>query len=102
MTNNVAEYSGLIEGLRNIVKMRLEGNILIQGDSELVIKQLQGEYLVKKEHLKTLHQSVISLVNSLQTGTIYCQHIRRELNSKADSLSNVALDTKSTYNKYTV
>ena len=76
--------------------MQLQGNILIQGDSELVIKQLQGEYLVKKDHLKTLHQNVLSLVNSLPTASFYCQHIRRELNGKADKLSNVALDTRTT------
>jgi len=97
LTNNVAEYSGLIEGLKYVIMMKLEGNILIQGDSELVIKQLQGEYTVKKSHLQKLHATVLSLVNELPKTSFYCQHIYREQNSRADGLSNDALDTRSSY-----
>lgn len=79
--------------------MRLEGNILVQGDSELVIKQLQGDYLVKKDHLKILHNKCIQLVNSLPTASFSCQHIRRELNHKADTLSNIAIDKRLTLTK---
>lgn len=99
VTNNFAEYTGLIEGLKYIVKVKLEGNVLIQGDSELVIKQLQGIYRVKNENLKPLHQSTLTQINSLSSTTFYCEHIRREFNARADKLSNDALDNRCSNSK---
>ena len=97
-TNNVAEYQGLINGLHEVHRF-LEKNpelsdlsLQINGDSELIIKQVKGEYQVKNFFLQTLHQEVIKLLDELtQKGiTISLQHVYRKDNSIADQLASDA------------
>ena len=89
VTNNVAEYCGLIEGLKQAVQMKVE-SLEIQGDSLLVINQLRGEYKVKNKKLSVLYATAKELLNQIPfTGF---NHIPRELNQRADQLSNAAMD----------
>ncbi len=88
-TNNYAEYMGLIEGLRWINKKKLN-NIVIEGDSDLVIKQMSGIYKVKSENLMKLNREALELIKNVEG--VKLRHIPREENSRADHLSNLAMD----------
>jgi ribonuclease HI len=92
-TNNVAEYTAVIEGLK---KCRgLGDKVDVFSDSELVMRQLSGRYKVKKEHLKPLFHSVKQLENEFFKEVSYT-HRKREhpMQILADALVNEALDTK--------
>lgn len=81
--------SGLKMCLNNNIK-----DVLVQGDSELIIKQINGLYKVNNEKLLTYYNIAISL--KLQFENITFQHIKREQNKEADQLANKALDDKDT------
>ena len=85
-TNNTAEYTGLIRGLEEIVSREIQ-NVRILGDSQLVIRQMKGEYKVSSPHLQQLHAKAQALVT--QVPLIEWQHIPRALNKRADALSRV-------------
>ncbi|MBP6989479.1 ribonuclease HI family protein [Candidatus Shapirobacteria bacterium] len=90
-TNNEAEYMGLIGALDWIDKNRSEAEIEINSDSQLMVRQMIGIYKVKAEHLKKLW----SVAKSLTEGKkVMFKEIRREYNSKADALANLAMDRK--------
>jgi len=88
-TNNVAEYRALIRGIE---LARAEGatELELVGDSELIVKQVQGAYRVKKDDLKPLHSTVHCELAELDSWSI--RHVRREQNARADELVNEALD----------
>lgn len=88
-TNNQAEYTALQEGLRRALQ---DGVTHLQCflDSELVVKQLAGEYRVKNEGLQPLYDKVCSLVSEFEK--VSFEHIPRERNKEADKLVNRALD----------
>lgn len=88
-TNNVAEYSALVVGLREAKKFGVR-NLRVLGDSELVIKQLLGEYRVKNETLRPLYQQAVTLLAEFDKTEI--GHNRRGHNTLADVLANLALD----------
>jgi len=88
-TNNVAEYLSLIDGLRLAQKYRVK-NILVEGDSQLIINQINGKYKINSSKLLVYYKVVISLIESFDH--IEFQHIRREFNKEADQLANKALD----------
>ncbi len=90
-TNNVAEYTALITALEEAQKQGFK-KIAILSDSELMVKQVNGQYKVKDANLKNLNKRVQELWQHFDTATI--QHIPREKNEEADSLSNLALDNK--------
>lgn len=93
LTNNEAEYLALIFGLENLKSVAGEvGEIEIQMDSELVVKQLRGEYKIKEARLKALADQVRVATSIFPTLTY--THIRREQNSLADELANQAMDGK--------
>lgn len=87
-TNNQAEYMAVIAALGKAVKLGAR-HADIYSDSELVVKQINGGYRVKKADLKPLHQQVKQLLGLLESFTI--THIPREQNTEADSLANKAL-----------
>jgi ribonuclease HI len=87
-TNNQAEYTAIIAALEEAIKLGAE-EVIVRSDSELVVKQLNGRYKVKKTTLKPLYQKVVRLAGSLEAFTI--THIPREQNREADSLANKAL-----------
>ena len=91
-TNNVAEYQALMLGLSMALQHGVK-SLAIYLDSELVVKQVQGEYRVKDENLKGLFRQVCSLLQRIDKYTI--QHIERALNKEADQLANLAIDLSS-------
>lgn len=89
-TNNVAEYLALIKGIR-LAKEHGATSLAVHMDSELIIRQLQGAYKVKAEHLKPFYAEVQTLLQGLQAAFT---HVPREhaTQAKADALVNQALD----------
>jgi ribonuclease HI len=88
-TNNVAEYNGLLAALRWAVD-RGERELLIRADSELLVKQMRGEYKVKHPGLQPLYVRARLLV--MELGDVRFEHVRREKNKEADRLSNLGMD----------
>ena len=88
-TNNVAEYSALIAGLEAVAHLNARV-IHVRADSLLMIKQVRGEYRVKNEGLRPLHAEAKKLLAAYDVADL--QHVRREENTEADALVNVALD----------
>jgi len=88
-TNNQAEYSGLIFGLKGALDLKIT-NLSVLGDSLLVINQVTGLYKVKSDSLLELHKEVIDLKS--QFNFIEFNHVYRENNKRADELSNLALE----------
>jgi ribonuclease HI len=88
-TNNVAEYEALILALEEAVSLGCSA-VDVFADSELMVKQMRGEYRVKNEALKGLHAIAKKLVESFRDFSI--SHVRREFNSEADGLANEAID----------
>lgn len=88
-TNNKAEYTGLYQGLLYAV----ENNIVclhVKGDSNLVIKQIKGEYKVKSENIQTIYQDTKKLCIHFEKITF--EHVYRKDNKRADELANLALE----------
>ena len=88
-TNNQAEYSALIVGLQTAEEMAPD-EINIRLDSELVVKQIKGQYRVRSEDLKPFYDEVTKLLRRFKRYTI--THVPREQNREADILANVAID----------
>jgi ribonuclease HI len=88
-TNNIAEYSGLLAALRYA---RQHGHrvVRIKSDSELLVKQMRGEYRVKNAGLQPLYRDACALTRDLDQITY--EHVRREQNKHADRLANLAMD----------
>ena len=89
-TNNVAEYRGLVAGLEKAVELALP-DIEVRSDSELMVKQMRGEYRVKNEALRDLSLEAASLARRL--AKVEYRHVLREQNELADRLVNEALDS---------
>ena len=89
-TNNVAEYSAVIEGLRRCKELGARA-VHVRSDSKLLIEQLSGRWKIKNPGLKKLHTEAIELARGFDRVTY--EHVRRELNVRADELVNLALDT---------
>ncbi len=90
-TNNVAEYTGLILGLKRAKAMGIK-ELDVFSDSELLVKQLAGDYAVKAEHLRPLHDEAQALLKAFPE--VRVAHIPREENAAADEMSNRAIDER--------
>jgi ribonuclease HI len=90
-TNNQAEYRAIIAALEKAINMDAR-QVLLKSDSELVVKQINGQYKIKNTALRPLYQKVVQLIGSLESFSII--HIPRELNTEADALANKALDRR--------
>jgi ribonuclease HI len=88
-TNNVAEYNGLIAALEWALAHD-ERDVHVRSDSELLVKQMRGEYRVKHPNLQPLYAQARLLAARL--GRVRFEHVRRELNKEADRLSNLGMD----------
>ena len=88
-TNNQAEYTAIIAALEEASRLGAE-EVEVRADSELVVKQLNGQYKVKKATLRPLYQKVVRLIGSLEAFTI--TYIPRTQNREADRLANKALN----------
>ena len=92
-TNNWAEYEALILALEKtaaVFKRPLE-RVLVRMDSELIVKQMKGEYRVKDPELKKQYARVQALIAQHHFGVRF-EHVRREQNTRADELANDAMD----------
>src|SRR5215468_8281237 len=90
-SNNVAEYTALVEGLSLAAELGVK-KLNIFSDSELMVKQMNGEYKVKNEDLRQLYEEACQLRKQFEKVTI--THVRREQNKRADLIGNEALDGK--------
>ena len=88
-TNNHAEYLALIMGIEKCIELNIY-NLTIQGDSNLVIKQINNEYKTESSNLIPLYNRVNELFENININS--CKHIRRNQNSHADKLANQAID----------
>ena len=91
-TNNVAEYRALVEGLRKALELGV-GEVEVVSDSELLVKQMRGEYRIKNARLRELSLEAADLAREL--GRVNYRAVRREHNELADRLVNEALDAAS-------
>lgn len=122
LTNNQAEYQGLVTGLETILntvseatksKSKTKQNlndveILVQGDSDLIIKQMKGLYACKSPKLKPYHKKAKDLVRGIQTACsssckchMIFEHVYREHNTIADGLANEAMDAQRSWTTFT-
>jgi ribonuclease HI len=88
-TNNVAEYSALVAGLGRAAELGVT-ELEVRSDSELMVKQMRGEYRVKNKDLQALFLDASRAARAL--GRVTYTHVRREHNELADRLVNEALD----------
>jgi len=88
-TNNIAEYTAVIRALE-YARESGEKEIHVKSDSQLVVRQLNGEYKVRDEKLKTLKRKIDSLREGM---SVRFEHIPRERNEEADALSKEAAET---------
>jgi ribonuclease HI len=89
-TNNVAEYRALVDGLRRASELGVN-ELEVVSDSELIVKQMRGEYRVKNEALRALHREAGALADGMKR--VNYTAVRREQNELADRLVNEALDS---------
>ncbi len=88
-TNNVAEYTALILGLQKALELGAT-EVVVKMDSELIVKQMSGEYKIKQPHLQELAHQVKDLLQQLDFYEI--KHVLRHLNKAADQQVNRAID----------
>jgi len=93
-TNNEAEYTALITALREALKIST-GELQIYLDSDLLVKQINGEYRVKNARLSELYAELMKLLHRFDTFKV--THVRREYNKEADRLANLGMDSKAEY-----
>jgi len=94
-TNNFAEYEAVILGLETLKKIipsakQKSTNVIIKMDSELVVRQMRGEYKVKNKTLKEQQARLAPLIATFKS--VLFTHVPRSENSDADSLANAAMD----------
>jgi ribonuclease HI len=88
-TNNVAEYKALLLGIERAAAIGAT-EVELVGDSELIVRQVEGKYKVKDATMRELHAEVSKALSAFEGWSI--RHVRREHNSEADRLVNEALD----------
>jgi ribonuclease HI len=88
-TNNVAEYEGLLLGLKHARELGYR-EVEVRADSQLLIRQLKGEYAVRHAGLKPLHAEALRLLHGFDRYDL--QHVPRDENALADEMSNRAID----------
>ena len=88
VTNNMSEYSGLIIGMREASRLDIQ-NLVVKGDSQLVIRQMMGQYNVNSDNLINLHNEAKALEKYFDA--IIYKHVYRKDNARADKLSNDGL-----------
>ena len=85
-TNNVAEYTGLLAGLKAALNMGTK-RLAVKGDSDLIIKQMNGAYKVKSPNLIGLYEEAKKLAEQFEKITFV--HVYRHMNKRADELANI-------------
>lgn len=93
-TNNVAEYKALLLALEESLKLGA-GQLFINMDSELIVRQMQGRYKIKEPSLKLLAAEALKLIKHFKN--VAFSHVPREKNKQADKLVNQAIDEHQTF-----
>jgi ribonuclease HI len=91
MTNNQAEYLALVRALEHSLELGDHHRVVVHSDSELLVKQMKGEYRVKNADLRDLYEEASALCGRFKEAVDF-RHVRREDNRRADALGNEALD----------
>ena len=89
-TNNVAEYTGMIVGIKRAAEMGIR-RLVVKGDSNLVVQQMNGKFRVNADHIKPLHATAKNIIRNFDS--IQFVHVYRHLNQRADELSNMGLQS---------
>jgi ribonuclease HI len=89
MTNNVAEYSALIQALERVRSLGLKGRMVVRSDSKLVVNQMKGEWKVKATKIMPLYREAVALAKDMD---VVFEWIPREENTEADSLARKAYE----------
>jgi len=92
MTNNQAEYRALLECLKAVAKLPCR-HLMVNSDSELMVRQLNGQYKVRDAQLKTVMEKVRSILRRAPF-EFEIRHVLREENAEADALANQSIDLK--------
>jgi ribonuclease HI len=92
LSNNQAEYSGLLEGLKAIAKHLEVDELHICGDSEMVIKQVIGSYQVRSSNIRPFYSEVMKLLGSFPAGYWSATHVGRNQNITSDHLAKRAIE----------
>lgn len=90
-TNNYAEYAALLAALRYSLRKKIS-RLKVYSDSELLVRQIKGDYRVRSESLKSLHAEALRLISRL--GEFDIEHVPRWENRAADKLVNLAIDSR--------
>ena len=93
-TNNIAEYNAILLGLEEAVNLKAN-DVVIYMDSELVARQLNGEYKVKDSNIKFLFEKILGILKKFNSFEI--KHIERSKNKEADKLANKAINLSSLF-----
>src|SRR5579884_1575393 len=93
LTNNQAEYTALVKALQHALRLDPAAAVLLHSDSELMVRQMNGDYRVKNGDLLPLYEEAVDLAERFGGGVTF-NHVRRAQNSRADALCNEALDGK--------
>jgi ribonuclease HI len=88
-TNNVAEYKGLLSSFSRLSELKPD-KVIFHLDSELIVRQLSGQYKVRDPKLKELYELVRRQLTQVPSWTF--RHVTRDLNARADKLANQAID----------
>jgi ribonuclease HI len=91
MTNNQAEYLALVRALEHSLELGAHHRVVVHSDSELLVKQMKGEYRVKNADLRDIYEEARALCGRFKEAVDF-RHVRREDNRRADALGNEALD----------
>ena len=94
-TNNEAEYSALLMGIEEAIKLGIK-SLYVYGDSQLVINQILGKYTINSQKLKEYYLNINKKISFFDR--IVFTHVLRDKNKRADELSNLALHEKQNYN----
>ena len=93
-TNNIAEYQSLKLGLERVLSLGARA-VTVFMDSQLVVRQIKGQYKVKNQALKQLYQQIRVLIDQFEASGFAIDHIPRQANRKADAIANQFLDNHS-------
>lgn len=94
VSNNQAEYQGLIDGLSCILHNISCNRVYVRGDSEIVIRQMLGEYNVNSPNIRPYYNDAKSVLEDIEREVDFCdfRHISRQKNWEADQLANEAIN----------
>src|SRR6056297_428672 len=90
-TNNKAEYIAFLEGLKKLLELDINKNVIIYMDSQLIVRQIKGVYKIRNKKLKEYYKKIVKLLDKIENWNI--KHINREENEIADKLANDAIDS---------